>query len=381
MKLNNLSVSLTVADRKRKTTSLPSSTVEYLKAWMMSPEHVAHPYPTEKEKCQIMADTGIELKQLTNWFVNNRKRYWKPRVEARLKQQVQTQNAVNAIAIASQQRSNEAKRVCYNVRLFNPSVTTPSCQRTVSNDPATIQNSEALRSQGSLPGVKISPNHSQAVLKQNYNSLTSSFHHIVNQQYFTPPRTLTECYNEPNCAQVVSTGSASSFSDCDSTALSTGSHDENHESIVSFSGNISGQSPRRLQRRNDHLDDGIIGSAITHHSLGLDTERKTSATKWNKNPLTSCPPNGSEAPFMKRVRSVSDFDAYPSPITIIARPRSLKLASSKNSEASPKRRCVEYTKLDLKCWQNACREASHGYDSSLPTLEEAALLFGFASKN
>lgn len=31
-----------------------------------------------------MAETGIELKQLTNWFVNNRKRYWKPRVEAKL---------------------------------------------------------------------------------------------------------------------------------------------------------------------------------------------------------------------------------------------------------------------------------------------------------
>lgn len=70
----------------RKSASLPPETVEYLKAWMMSPEHVAHPYPTEQEKAQIMAETGIELKQLTNWFVNNRKRFWKPRVEAKLQQ-------------------------------------------------------------------------------------------------------------------------------------------------------------------------------------------------------------------------------------------------------------------------------------------------------
>ena len=97
-------------EKKRKTTSLPSSTVDYLKAWMMSPEHVAHPYPTEKEKSQIMADTGIELKQLTNWFVNNRKRYWKPRVEARLKQQVQAQNAAAAAAIATRQRNGDANR-------------------------------------------------------------------------------------------------------------------------------------------------------------------------------------------------------------------------------------------------------------------------------
>jgi hypothetical protein len=75
-----------VKGNNRKSSSLPSETVEYLKAWMMSPEHVAHPYPTEQEKAQIMFDTGIELKQLTNWFVNNRKRYWKPRVEAKLQQ-------------------------------------------------------------------------------------------------------------------------------------------------------------------------------------------------------------------------------------------------------------------------------------------------------
>jgi hypothetical protein len=68
----------------KKSPSLPQETVEYLKAWMMSPEHIAHPYPTEQEKAQIMAETGIELKQLTNWFVNNRKRFWKPRVEAKL---------------------------------------------------------------------------------------------------------------------------------------------------------------------------------------------------------------------------------------------------------------------------------------------------------
>lgn len=79
---------------QRKSTSLPSETVEYLKAWMMSPEHIAHPYPTEQEKCQIMNDTGIELKQLTNWFVNNRKRYWKPRVEAQLKQKAQAAHTI-----------------------------------------------------------------------------------------------------------------------------------------------------------------------------------------------------------------------------------------------------------------------------------------------
>jgi len=76
-----------VSKVSRRPCNLPLETVEYLKAWMMSPEHITHPYPTEKEKQQIMTDTGIELKQLTNWFVNNRKRYWKPLVEAKLQKQ------------------------------------------------------------------------------------------------------------------------------------------------------------------------------------------------------------------------------------------------------------------------------------------------------
>jgi hypothetical protein len=96
---------------QRKTASLPAETVEYLKAWMMSPDHIAHPYPTEQEKALIMADTGVELKQLTNWFVNNRKRYWKPRVEARLHQQAHAaaaaaqSHAVAAVTPAAQTRS------------------------------------------------------------------------------------------------------------------------------------------------------------------------------------------------------------------------------------------------------------------------------------
>jgi hypothetical protein len=94
--------------KKRKCTVLPRSTVEFLKNWMMSPEHITHPYPTEKEKAEIMAATGIELKQLTNWFVNNRKRFWKPRVEARMQQHLQARTTVESIM--SKQSQNTAIR-------------------------------------------------------------------------------------------------------------------------------------------------------------------------------------------------------------------------------------------------------------------------------
>merc|ERR1719162_767491 len=60
---------------KRKSARLPSKTVDYLKAWMKTPEHIAHPYPTKQEKVKIMKDTGIELNQLTSWFSRIRKRF------------------------------------------------------------------------------------------------------------------------------------------------------------------------------------------------------------------------------------------------------------------------------------------------------------------
>jgi len=69
-----------------RSNSLPSHVVDYLKKWLMSPEHINHPYPSESEKARMVADTGIEIKRLNNWFVNNRIRFWKPRFEAMQKQ-------------------------------------------------------------------------------------------------------------------------------------------------------------------------------------------------------------------------------------------------------------------------------------------------------
>lgn len=61
--------------------TLAPDVIDYLRAWMMSPEHVQNPYPTEEEKADIITATGIDKKQLTCWFSNNRKRYWKPMMD------------------------------------------------------------------------------------------------------------------------------------------------------------------------------------------------------------------------------------------------------------------------------------------------------------
>mmetsp|Transcript_1855 Transcript_1855/g.2930 ORF Transcript_1855/g.2930 Transcript_1855/m.2930 type:complete len:419 (-) Transcript_1855:286-1542(-) len=82
----------------KKKTALSQHAVQYLKNWMLSPAHIEHPYPTEEEKVQIMKTTGIEIKQLTNWFVNNRKRYWKPKVEEYKRRSSESNLTVKQIA-------------------------------------------------------------------------------------------------------------------------------------------------------------------------------------------------------------------------------------------------------------------------------------------
>jgi hypothetical protein len=96
------SVSSSPSITERESSSLPSVTVEYLKTWILSTEHIIYPYPTEQEKAKIMQDTGIELEQLTNWFAHDRKMYW-PQVEARL----QEKPSANVQAVSSITKRND----------------------------------------------------------------------------------------------------------------------------------------------------------------------------------------------------------------------------------------------------------------------------------
>jgi hypothetical protein len=63
---------------------LPSGAVSTLKAWLLSPEHFTHPYPTPQDQIMLMQKTGIDKKQLKNWFTNARRRIWKPMLKKQL---------------------------------------------------------------------------------------------------------------------------------------------------------------------------------------------------------------------------------------------------------------------------------------------------------
>ncbi|XVF51575.1 hypothetical protein PTKIN_Ptkin04bG0195800 [Pterospermum kingtungense] len=60
--------------RKRRAGKLPGDTTTVLKDWWL--QHSKWPYPTEDDKVKLVEETGLQLKQINNWFINQRKRNW-----------------------------------------------------------------------------------------------------------------------------------------------------------------------------------------------------------------------------------------------------------------------------------------------------------------
>lgn len=76
---------------------LPAGAVATLKAWLLSPEHFTHPYPTPQDQVLLMQKTGIDKKQLKNWFTNARRRIWKPMLKKQLEQGKITQTGTGGV--------------------------------------------------------------------------------------------------------------------------------------------------------------------------------------------------------------------------------------------------------------------------------------------
>ncbi|SAM08975.1 hypothetical protein [Absidia glauca] len=58
---------------------LTQETTEYLKHWLVN--HKTHPYPSEKEKQDLAHCTGLTVSQISNWFINARRRILQPMLE------------------------------------------------------------------------------------------------------------------------------------------------------------------------------------------------------------------------------------------------------------------------------------------------------------
>ncbi|KAI3795965.1 hypothetical protein L1987_38626 [Smallanthus sonchifolius] len=62
--------------KKKKKGKLPIEARKALLQWWDS--HYQWPYPTEVDKILLAESTGLDQKQINNWFINQRKRHWKP---------------------------------------------------------------------------------------------------------------------------------------------------------------------------------------------------------------------------------------------------------------------------------------------------------------
>jgi hypothetical protein len=84
-------------ERGKSRRELPAGAVATLKAWLLSPEHFTHPYPTPQDQAMLMQKTGIDKKQLKNWFTNARRRIWKPMLKKQIEQGNLTATGVQGV--------------------------------------------------------------------------------------------------------------------------------------------------------------------------------------------------------------------------------------------------------------------------------------------
>ncbi|EFX02949.1 homeobox transcription factor [Grosmannia clavigera kw1407] len=58
--------------QRKRRGNLPKETTDKLRAWFVA--HLNHPYPSEDEKQELMRQTGLQMNQISNWFINARRR-------------------------------------------------------------------------------------------------------------------------------------------------------------------------------------------------------------------------------------------------------------------------------------------------------------------
>ncbi|KAG2207970.1 hypothetical protein INT47_010954 [Mucor saturninus] len=67
------------SSNKRRRGNLPKAVTAILRDWLS--RHKKHPYPTEEEKASLAAETNLNLNQISNWFINARRRILQPMLE------------------------------------------------------------------------------------------------------------------------------------------------------------------------------------------------------------------------------------------------------------------------------------------------------------
>lgn len=59
-------------NQRKKRSNLPKKSTTILMTWLN--DNITHPYPNSKEKMDLIRKTGLTPQQLSNWFINARRR-------------------------------------------------------------------------------------------------------------------------------------------------------------------------------------------------------------------------------------------------------------------------------------------------------------------
>ncbi|OBT79677.1 hypothetical protein VF21_01465 [Pseudogymnoascus sp. 05NY08] len=93
--------------RKRRG-NLPKETTDKLRAWFVG--HLHHPYPTEDEKQDLMVRTGLQMNQISNWFINARRRQLPSMISNARAETAATANGTNGSTNGAGAGANNAAR-------------------------------------------------------------------------------------------------------------------------------------------------------------------------------------------------------------------------------------------------------------------------------
>ncbi|KAG0357933.1 hypothetical protein BG005_002922 [Podila minutissima] len=145
-------------NRKRRG-NLPKSVTSVLKNWLV--QNAIHPYPTEDEKTKLAEATHLSLNQISNWFINARRRILQPiLVEAAAAAVAGTDAPMENVLIV---RKGKGSRMQTGHKKFKPKPvsyppqTTQNATIIMDNTSPPSQQPEAPHGTTNTPGTSIAP--------------------------------------------------------------------------------------------------------------------------------------------------------------------------------------------------------------------------------
>lgn len=292
-----------------------------------------------------MADTGIEPKRLANWFVNNRKRYWKPRVESKLHKynapagslpslnQVASGLSIPTIPKPSLHQQQQKQAAAKPVPMLSKPAASLLLLARASGGPARRSHADLVPPAGGVaPG--------QAAADQSRED---------------DPHTISE-----------GSGSSACNSDDESIGTSSSGH---RTSLVASSACQYPNSPLvavRDSSSSETTDVPMSGGRQRKEESGTNASFTHGFTiHLISPPISTDGVHVKTSPRLPRSRTYESAD--------------LDLHGN-NSNPAPRKRARISSKSSLKGvdkWRELCKNAESLFCESLPSLEEAVVMFGY----